>query len=88
MQTPSLRRSHVHERIQPVKPTYEPGMKVSYDPTTHRVVVAFRGRITVIPGTYDSELRGIAAGEAHCRGQGWKPRDESQQKKSRFNSWV
>lgn len=53
--------------------TYEPGMKIKYDPRSKRVVVAFRGRITVLPGEHDTEALGIAAGEAHCRTHGWDP---------------
>ncbi len=63
-------------------------MKVTYDPTSQRVVVAFRGRITVLPGSYDTETKGIAAGETHCRGQGWKLQDHDKQKKSYLNTWV
>lgn len=56
-----------------MKRTYEPGMKVSYDPTSKRVIVAFRGRITVLPGTYESETLAVEGAEAHCRLLGWKP---------------
>ncbi len=31
-----------------LKPEYETGMKVVYDPHSKRVVVSFRGRITVL----------------------------------------
>jgi hypothetical protein len=78
--------TQVHERICPVKPSYEPGMKVTYDDTSQRVVVAFRGRITVLPGTYDTEDKGIKAGEAHCRSHGWNPLDHGKPKKSHFKS--
>jgi len=50
-------------------------MKISYDKTSKRVVVAFRGRITVLPETYDGEESGIAAGEGHCRHLGWRPQE-------------
>ena len=69
----SQTNSPVHARLCPVKPTYEPGMKISYDRTSKRVIVAFRGRITVLPESYDSEENGIGAGESHCRRLGWTP---------------
>jgi hypothetical protein len=52
---------------------YEPGMKVTYAPHTRTVVVNFRGRVTVLPGTYDTEGEGVRAGEGFCRQQGWRP---------------
>jgi hypothetical protein len=59
-----------------VKGNYEPGMKIKYDPTAKRVVVAFRGRITVLPESYDTELEGISAAEFHCRQRGWNPSEQ------------
>lgn len=50
-------------------------MKVSYDPRSRRVVVAFRGRIVVLPEHADDETKAIAAGEAYCREHGWSPSD-------------
>jgi hypothetical protein len=73
MKTHSDMNSPVHAKPYPVKSTYEPGMKISYDKISKRVVVAFRGRITVLPETYDVEETGIAAGEGHCRHLGWRP---------------
>lgn len=61
----------------PVKKPYEPGMKVTYDPASRRVVVAFRGRITVLPETYETEAQGTAAGESHCRSHGWNPGEQA-----------
>ena len=52
---------------------YEMGMKVFYDPLSLRVVVSFRGRITVLPEVFEAEADAIAAAEQHCRGQGWNP---------------
>jgi len=68
-----------------MKPSYEPGMKINYDPVSKRVVVAFRGRIVVLPDSYESEPAGIAAGETYCHRQGWKPRDKKD-KKHKFRS--
>lgn len=53
--------------------TYENGMKVTYDPVSGRVIVAFRGRISVLPASFDSEIDAIQAGETHCRSLGWVP---------------
>ncbi len=58
-----------------MKPTYEPGMKVTYEPRSKRVVVAFRGRITVLPDPCETEAQAVAAGEAYCRRAGWNPAD-------------
>ena len=55
------------------KPEYETGMKVFFDPQSQRVVVSFRGRITVLPGTYENEADAVKAGEHHCRQNGWIP---------------
>jgi hypothetical protein len=88
MQTSARTSSPIHERILPVKPNYEPGMKIQYDPTSQRVIVAFRGKITVLPDTYDSEEKGIKAGEAHCHRHGWKPQDHGKTKKAYFKSWF
>jgi len=51
-------------------------MKVTYDAVSKRVIVAFRGRITVLPDIYDSEAQGSAAGEIYCRNLGWNPREQ------------
>jgi hypothetical protein len=56
-----------------MKQTYETGMKVAYDAASKRVVVSFRARISVLPGTYESEAAGVEAGESFCRKHGWRP---------------
>ena len=56
-----------------MKNTYEIGMKINYDPVSKRAVVAFRGRITVLPIAYETESEAFAAGESHCRSLGWAP---------------
>ena len=76
-------RAHTDKRVHPVKSTYETGMKVTYDPTSKRVVVAFRGRIIVLPGTYDSASTGISAGESRCRELGWNPNFSGKKKSFR-----
>lgn len=73
MRTDLYTNSPVRKGTCVVKSAYEPGMKLSYDETTKRVVVAFRGRIAVLPDTYENEERAIAAGELHCRRLGWNP---------------
>jgi len=60
-----------------MKNVYEPGMKITYDPVSRRVVVSFRGRITVLPVFCRTEAEAIVAGEAHCRTQGWVPTTQS-----------
>jgi hypothetical protein len=52
---------------------YEAGMKVTYEPRSRTVIVAFRGRLQVLPGRYESESEGLSAGESFCRLQGWHP---------------
>lgn len=69
-----------------MKSSYEPGMKISYDPGTKRVVVAFRGRITVLPDTAETEAAAIAAGERHCHNLGWAPSDKDSTRKKHFRS--
>lgn len=54
-------------------PNYEPGMEVLYDAPCQRVILHFRGRVIVLPGTYDDEGAGRLAGEQHCRRLGWIP---------------
>ena len=88
MSTCPQTRSQGHERIHPVKPSYESGMKITYDPTSQRVVVAFRGRIKVLPDSYDTEDSGIKAGEMHCLQLGWNPQDQTKQKNTLFKSWI
>jgi hypothetical protein len=67
--------------------SYEAGMKITYDATSKRVVIAFRGRITVLPGTYESEGEAIGAGELFCRRQGWVPIDPGKRKKPPRTLW-
>ena len=67
--------------------TYETGMKVNYDSTSKRVVIAFRGRITVLPGNYATEDEAVKAGELFCRTHGWVPSDPSQRKNSPRSLW-
>jgi hypothetical protein len=69
-----------------MNPTYEPGMKITYDQTSKKVVVAFRGRITVLPEICETEEDGLKAGEKFCRGQGWKPDEQGKPKKTFFKS--
>jgi hypothetical protein len=52
---------------------YEPGMKINFDPVSGRVVVSFRGRISVLPEKCGSEAEGKALGESFCQRQGWDP---------------
>ncbi len=52
---------------------YEAGMKVVYDGPSQRVIVNFRGRVIVVPGSYGDEHAGRLAGEQHCRQLGWVP---------------
>lgn len=58
-----------------MKPAYEPGMKIAYDPVSHRIVVSFRGRITVLPDTANTQDEATSVGEKFCRQHGWKPED-------------
>ena len=53
---------------------YEAGMKVVYDGPSQRVIVNFRGRVIVVPGSYGDEHAGRLAGEA---GQGAEDRPVS-----------
>jgi hypothetical protein len=88
MQSSAHSTIQVRERIHPVNPTYEPGMKITYDQTSKRVVVAFRGRITVLPETYETDVEGLKAGEKFCRKQGWNPAEQGKPKKTFFKSWF
>ena len=60
-------------------PEYEAGMRVIYDAQSQRVIVNFRGRVVVVPGSYEDEHTGKLAGEAHCRTLGWAPNTRQQQ---------
>ncbi len=78
--------SHFHEKAQRVKPSYESGMKITYDAASKRTIVAFRGRITVLPETYEFEAQGIAAGELYCRRHRWDPHEQAAPAKNSFRS--
>ena len=47
------------------KPEYETGMKIVYDAATRRVVLSFRARVSVLPGTHDTESEAVKAGECN-----------------------
>lgn len=66
---------------------YEPGMKITYDPSSQRVVVIFRGRITVLPDLYETESAALKAGESHCRRLGWAPPRNGERGKSLRSAW-
>ncbi len=67
---------------------YEPGMKIVYDAPSKRVVVSFRGRITVLPEPCDTVAEATAAGERFCSLQGWSPHPSpSQGKGSMRTAW-
>jgi hypothetical protein len=70
-----------------VKAGYEPGMKVNYDPNSKRVIVAFRGRIIVLPDLAETEAAGIAAGESYCRVHGWSPAERKSGTRSLRSPW-
>jgi hypothetical protein len=53
------------------KPTYEAGMRISYDIRSLEVTVAFRGRIIMI-GVSANEHDAVNAGESHCQRLGWR----------------
>lgn len=71
--------SHEHK-----SPDYETGMKVLFDAPSQRVIVNFRGRVIVLPGSYDDERSARLAGEHLCRQLGWVP--SSQKKPEHFRS--
>jgi hypothetical protein len=50
---------------------FEDKMSTSYDRTSQTVTVVFRGKKTVLPGTYPTLQAGTRAGEDFCRRQGW-----------------
>ncbi len=53
------------------KKNYETGMKITYDQKAKTAMVAFRGRVTVLPGPYTTEGEAVNAGEKHCKANGW-----------------
>ncbi len=50
---------------------YEHNMFISYDGISRTVTVYFRGKRTVLPGTYSTWEAGMRAGKEFCRFQGW-----------------
>jgi hypothetical protein len=62
--------------------TYEPAMRISHDPTTHKVTVTFRGRIIHMPWRCDTPEQATHAGEAYCWQRGWRPKSEQGRSKS------
>jgi hypothetical protein len=57
---------------------YETGMKVVYDRPSKRVLVTLRGRITVLPESFENEADAVLAGEHYCRQHGWIPKSKAQ----------
>ncbi|MGV1794354.1 MULTISPECIES: hypothetical protein [unclassified Rhizobium] len=51
---------------------YEDGMTVFYDPVSKTVIVAFRGKTTILKGPFESLRAGVAAGEDLCAELGWR----------------
>jgi len=58
-------------------PHYEPGMKFTFDESSGKVSVAFRGRIAVLASSFADEASARAAAEAYCKRLGWKGKDNS-----------
>jgi hypothetical protein len=50
---------------------YEHNMSISYDGVSRTVTVYFRGKRTVLSGTYSTWEAGMRAGKEFCRFQGW-----------------
>jgi hypothetical protein len=50
---------------------YEHNMFISYDGVSRTVTVYFRGKRTVLSGTYSTWEAGMRAGKEFCRFQGW-----------------
>jgi hypothetical protein len=46
-------------------------MKITYERESRRVIVSFRGRLTVLPDLYSTREEAVSAGESYCRRQGW-----------------
>jgi hypothetical protein len=53
---------------------YEPGMRITYDERSKRVIVAFRGQLLTLPREFENEREATLAGEDYCREHGWVPR--------------
>ncbi len=69
------------------KPDYEAGMKMLYDALSRRMVVSFRGRLTVLPDAYDNEAEALKAGERHCREHGWAPQKDKRAPVALRRAW-
>lgn len=69
------------------KPEYEAGMKVVYDSQSRRVIVNFRGRVHVLPDTYDNERDAVSAGERHCTHLGWNREDGAGHRNRVHSPW-
>ena len=52
---------------------YETGMKITYDFVSKRAVLSFRGRLVVLPATFETEAEAKASAESYCRRHGWNP---------------
>ena len=57
---------------------YEPGMNFTFDETSGKASVTFRGRIAVLAGRFGDECDARIAAEAYCRKLGWKAQEASQ----------
>ena len=58
----------------PMTKVYEPGMRITFDPGAKTALVAFRGRLTTLPGRYADQNAAVQAGEDYCRHRGWADR--------------
>jgi hypothetical protein len=56
---------------QEIAMPFEDKMSISYDEASKTVTVVFRGKRTVLPGTYPTLQEGTRAGKEFCRRQGW-----------------
>lgn len=56
---------------------YPAGMDLLWDPITKLVTVIFNDKPAALLGPFKDRSQGIAAGEKHCRGLGWKPNDHT-----------
>jgi len=62
-------------------------MTITYDSISKRVVINFRGRITVLPDIYGTEADGLAAAEAFCRMKGWQPKARNDEADNVRSPW-
>jgi hypothetical protein len=74
-------------RSSPPKADYETGMKVVYDRLSKRVVVSFRGRITVLPESFEQEAEAVKAGENYCKQHGWVSKNGKSRSASLRGAW-